>query len=139
MDAMLDRANRVWIVAGGLAGFGAVAMAAVGSHVLTGRLDARALHWVDQAVQMQGWHALALVACGAWGAVRGGWLPHVAGALFLLGTVLFCGALYLLASAGESLGPVAPAGGLCLMAGWLVLAVSGLVKPGLVKPGVLKP
>ena len=68
---------------------GAVGMAAVGSHVLTGKLDAQGLHWVDVAVQMQGWHALALVLCGAW-AVRGGPAAHVAGALFLLGTVLFC-------------------------------------------------
>ena len=117
--------HRVWIVAGGLAGLGTVGMAAVGSHVLAGKLDARGLHWVDLAVQMQGWHALALVLCGVW-AARGGPAAHVAGALFLLGTVLFCGALYVLALAGTSLGPTAPAGGLCLMAGWAALAVSGL-------------
>lgn len=117
--------HRLWIVTGGLAGFGTVGMAAVGSHVLSGRLDARGLHWIDVAVQMQGWHALALVACGIL-AGRAGPIVHVAGALFLLGTILFCGALYVLAIGGTSLGPVAPAGGLCLMAGWLALAAAGL-------------
>ena len=120
-----DHRGRIWIVTGSVLGFGAVGMAAVGSHVLGDRLDARALHFVDVAVQMEAWHALALVACGAW-AARGGWAAQAAGALFLLGTVLFCGALYVLGIAGESLGPVAPAGGLCLMAGWLALLVSGL-------------
>ena len=117
--------GRVWVVAGGVLGFGAVGMAAVGSHVLGDRLDARSLHFVDLAVQMEGWHALALLACGVW-AIRGGWAAQAAGALFLLGTLLFCGALYVLALTGVSLGPVAPSGGLCLMAGWLLLAVSGL-------------
>lgn len=117
--------HRVWIVAGGLAGFGAVGMAAAGSHILTGQLDPVSLHWVDIAVQIEGWHALALVLCGVW-AARGGVLAHVAGGLFLLGTVLFCGALYTLALAGTSLGPAAPTGGLCLMGGWLALALSGL-------------
>ena len=117
--------GRVWIVAGSVLGFGAVGMAAVGSHVLGDRLDARALRFVDVAVQMQAWHALALLACGVW-APRGGRPAQAAGALFLLGAVLFCGALYVLAIAGVSLGPTAPAGGLCLMAGWLALLASGL-------------
>lgn len=122
--------ERIWIVAGGLAGFGAVGMAAAGSHVLTGQLDSQALHWVDVAVQIQGWHALALVLCGVWAARiqnTARVLAQAAGAAFLLGTVLFCGALYLLALNRTSLGPAAPTGGLCLMAGWFLLALSGAV------------
>ena len=135
--------GRAWIVAAGVLGFGAVGMAAVGSHVLGDRLDARALHFVDLAVQMEAWHALALLGCGVWAAggdgSRGGWAAQGAGALFLLGTLLFCGALYVLALTGMSLGPTAPAGGLCLMAGWLLLAVSGLKRPGTKRRGLAQP
>ena len=54
------------------------------------------------ALQMQGWHALALLVCGLW-APRGGWLADAAGAAFVLGLVLFCGAVYTLAIGGVSL------------------------------------
>ncbi len=44
--------------------------------------------------------------------------------LIALGVVLFSGSLYLLALApARWLGPVTPLGGLCLLAGWLTLAV----------------
>ena len=59
---------------------------------------------VRSAVQMQGWHALALVLAGLW-APRGGLLAHLAGAAFALGMLLFCGAVYSLALRGVSPGP----------------------------------
>jgi uncharacterized membrane protein YgdD (TMEM256/DUF423 family) len=79
------------------------------------------------ALQMQGWHALALVAVGLWAGGRGGggW-TDAAGAAFAVGALLFCGAVYLRALAGVSLGMVAPVGGTLLMAGWLLFATSAL-------------
>ena len=116
--------QRIWIVVGSLAGLGGVAMAAVAAHGL-GALDPVALRRVDSGVQMQGWHALALLATGLW-VPKGGRLAHAAGIAFALGTVLFCGALYTLALTGASLGVLAPIGGWLLMAGWLLLAMSAL-------------
>lgn len=116
---------RVWIVLGALAGFLAVAAAAGAAHAASGRLDEAALRMVDRAVQMQGWHALALVGCGAWGA-RGGRLAHAAGACFVVGMLLFCGTVYALALGGPRLGPAAPAGGTLLMLGWALLGASAL-------------
>ena len=108
----------------GLFGAGAVGMAAAAAHALTGMSPAM-LHVVESGVQMQGWHALALLGCGLWAERRGG-LAHWAGAAFALGTIMFCAAVYSLAFAGVSLGPVAPAGGMLLIAGWLLLAASAL-------------
>lgn len=116
---------RLWIALGGLAGLLAVAAAAGAAHALPGRLDEAGLRAVDRAVQMQGWHALALVGVGAWGA-RGGRLAHLAGACFALGTVLFCGGVYASVLGGPRLGPVAPLGGTVLMLGWLLLGASAL-------------
>ncbi len=68
--------QRLWVGLGALLGFGGVAMAALGAHGL-GHLDPSAMRMVQSAVQMQGWHALALLGCGLW-APRGGWLADAA-------------------------------------------------------------
>jgi uncharacterized membrane protein YgdD (TMEM256/DUF423 family) len=116
--------QRIWIALGSLAGFGTVAMAALTAHGL-GRLDPASLHMVGSAVQMQGWHALALLAAALW-SPRGGLAAHAAALAFALGTVLFCGAVYEQGLTGTSLGPVAPTGGIILMLGWLLLGLSAL-------------
>ena len=121
--------HRVWVGIGGLLGLGAVAMAAAAAHALGG-LAPTALRMVESGVQMQGWHALALVACGVWAERRVGLsrlLAHGAGAAFTLGALLFCGAVYALGLGGVSLGVLAPTGGFLLMGGWLLLAASALV------------
>ena len=79
---------------------------------------------MESGVQIEGWHALALLATGLWAERRGG-LTHWAAAAFLLGTVLFCGAVYSLALAGISLGP-APTGGTILIAAWLLLTAAAI-------------
>ncbi len=119
--------QRLWIGLGALTGLGAVAMAALGAHGLN-HLEPQALRMVHSAVQIQGWHALALVGCGLW-APRGGWLGDLAGIAFALGTALFCGAVYSLALGGYALGSVAPVGGTLLMVGWLLLALSAVRAP----------
>jgi uncharacterized membrane protein YgdD (TMEM256/DUF423 family) len=126
---MVGRLDRLWIVLGALTGLTGVAMAALATHGLS-RLDPVALRMVESAVQVQGWHAPALVLAGVW-ACRGGALAQLAGAAFALGTLLFCTALfctavYLLALRGISLPLVAPTGGVLLMLGWASLGLSAL-------------
>ena len=116
--------ERVWIGLGGVLGALAVAMAAFAAHGLA-RYDPAAVQQVRSAVQMQGWHALALLAVGIW-ARRGGRLAQASGYAFAIGTVLFCGDIYALALGGMHLSGVAPAGGLLLIAGWLLLAASAV-------------
>lgn len=115
---------RLWIGLGGVFGATAVAMAAAAAHAMAG-LSAGALRAVESGVQIQGWHALALVACGIWAERRGG-LAHWAGAAFAVGTILFCAAVYAFGLAGLSLDAVAPTGGILLMLGWLLLGASAL-------------
>ncbi len=120
----METTYRAWIGAGALAALLAVAAAAGAAHLSAGIApnEERAL---AGAVQMHGWHALALVAAGLWGA-RGGRLTHLAGAAFLLGLLLFCGTIYLSALGGPRLVALAPAGGTAFMLGWLLLGVSAL-------------
>ena len=117
--------RRTWIALGSLAGLTAVAMAAVAAHGLGG-LDPAALAMVRSGIEMQGWHALALLACGLW-TPRGRKLADAAGAAFAAGILLFCGALYALALGEVRLGIMAPVGGTLLMAGWALLGLSAVI------------
>jgi uncharacterized membrane protein YgdD (TMEM256/DUF423 family) len=125
--------QRIWIALGSLAGLGAVMMSAVMAHGL-GSLDPEALRITASGVQMQGWHALALLAAALWSR-RGGRLAHVAALAFAVGTVLFCGAVYARGLTGISLGPAAPAGGIILMLGWLLLGLSAMRAPEFSRTG----
>lgn len=119
---------RPWIVLAGLSGLIAVGMGAYGAHGLAGDADSQAL--VERASQYQLFHSLALLAADrvAGDNRRGAVLPHLAALLFMVGMLLFCGSLYLKALSGQPLPVpmVTPAGGMTLMAAWLVLALAGL-------------
>lgn len=115
---------RIWLALGALAGATAVAAAAYAAHAAIDPARTRAL---ASAVQMQGWHALALVAVGLLGLQTGGsTILHAAGALFLLGLILFCGAVYSPLFGGPALGMTAPVGGTMLIAAWLALGLAAI-------------
>jgi uncharacterized membrane protein YgdD (TMEM256/DUF423 family) len=114
--------DRLWLGFGGLLGLTGVIMAALAAHALPGRFTPYALGLVHTAIEMQMWHALALLGCGILARVGAG--PKrvaIAGGAFGLGTVLFCGAVYSLALAGATAGSSTPAGGFLVMAGWISL------------------
>jgi uncharacterized membrane protein YgdD (TMEM256/DUF423 family) len=115
--------ERVFMVSGALSAFVAVAAGAFGAHALRARLGPELLAVFETAARYQMYHALALIAV-AWAISRWGTPPlRAAGWLFLTGTILFSGSLYLLALTGvRGLGAVTPFGGLCFLAGWLLLA-----------------
>ena len=117
---------RLWLLAGAANGLIAVAMGALAAHGLERQLDAVAQGWVRTASDYQMAHALALLAV-AWLAERGGRWANLSGALFLAGTLLFSGGLYVMALAGfSSLGPLVPLGGIAYLAGWAALFAAGL-------------
>jgi uncharacterized membrane protein YgdD (TMEM256/DUF423 family) len=101
--------DRLWLGLAGLFGLTGVIMAALAAHALPGRLTPTALGLVHTAIEMQMWHALALLACGILART------HPAR------RVLVAGACYSLALAGLELPAVAPTGGFLVMAGWLCL------------------
>ena len=119
---MLSATPRIWLSAGALAGCGTVALAAVGAH---GGLAPAALADLRSGVEIEGWHALALLFCALW-VQRGGWAAQLAAACFVLGTLMFCAGVYAVAFGGVHLGLVAPTGGVLLMLGWALLALSAL-------------
>ena len=116
--------DRVFGVVGAASAFLAVAAGAFGAHALRTRLAPDLLAAFETAARYQMYHALALLFA-AWAATRWPLGPvRAAGWLFVVGTVVFSGSLYLLALTGvRGFGAVTPLGGLALLAGWLALAV----------------
>jgi uncharacterized membrane protein YgdD (TMEM256/DUF423 family) len=114
---------RIWLAVGALSALVAVAMGAAGAHA-TG--DAQAALWLDKASRYQMYHALALLAVGILSTQRPSRMLHAAGIAFTVGTVLFSGSLYAMAFGGAAATLMTPAGGLCFMLGWLLLALSAL-------------
>ena len=117
--------ERLFFRLGALFALAAVAAGAFGAHALRDRLTPERLAVFETAARYEMYHALALVAV-AWAVTRWpGPLPVWAGWLFVAGTVLFSGSLYLLALTGTRWwGAVTPLGGVALLSGWLCLALS---------------
>lgn len=102
----------------------AVALGAFGAHALRRRLPAERLATFQTGVQYQVYHALGILA-GAYvnPSVGSLSLRETAVWLFVLGILLFSGSLYALSLTGiRRFGAVTPLGGLCFIAGWLLLA-----------------
>jgi len=121
---------KFFLSVGALAGLLAVAFGAFGAHALRGRLDDYARGIFETAVQYHFYHALALVLVGVILHSQSATQPastllKSSGWLFLLGTAVFSGSLYLLAITGTKwLGAVTPLGGLALVTGWGCLAAA---------------
>jgi uncharacterized membrane protein YgdD (TMEM256/DUF423 family) len=101
----------------------AVTLGAFGAHGLRGRLVPDMLSVFEIGVRYQMYHALALLGVAL---AHGRWPSTailISGWLFIAGTVVFSGSLYLLAVTGQRwLGAVTPLGGAAFIAGWLALA-----------------
>lgn len=116
---------RAVALAGAILSLSAVILAALGSHMI----DMKGLQGIWQTASiLHLFNAAALIGLAAllanlesrflqWGA----WL-------IVLGTVVFCGSIYLHVVSGYKLPSVAPAGGLLMMAGWFLVALALLRK-----------
>lgn len=114
--------ERLFFAAGAVSALLAVAAGAFGTHSLRRRLSADMLAVFEVGVRYQMYHALALLAV-AWASARWpGVLTSISGWLFVLGSLLFSGSLYVLSLSGKRwLGAITPLGGLAWLAGWLCL------------------
>ena len=119
--------TRTFFALGALSALLAVAAGAFGAHALRARLVPDMQTVFETGARYHMYHALALfVAAGAFTRWPGG--PVIAaGWLFVAGTVLFSGSLYLLALTGQRwLGAITPLGGVAFIAGWAALAWAAL-------------
>ena len=116
--------DRTFAALGAVSALAAVAAGAFGAHALRAHLAPDQLAAFETGARYQMYHALALLLV-AWAVTRWPAPPvRAAGWLFVAGTVLFSGSLYVLALTGaRAFGAVTPAGGVCFLAGWGSLAL----------------
>lgn len=119
--------DRLFFALGALSALLAVAAGAFGAHALRERLGPDQLGAFEVGARYHMYHALGLLAA-AWAVSRWPGSPATAaGWLFVAGTLVFSGSLYLLALTGQRwLGAVTPLGGLAFMLGWAALAWAAL-------------
>lgn len=126
--------DQILFLLGSISGGIGVALGAFGAHALKAHLTPDMLGTFETGVRYQMYHALALLAASlavtqspASTHPSSAGLARLAGWLFVAGTLLFSGSLYLLALTGRKwLGAITPFGGVAFLAGWLCLALSVL-------------
>ncbi|MEO6549732.1 MAG: DUF423 domain-containing protein [Ferruginibacter sp.] len=108
----------------------AVAAGAFGAHALKQVLSEKYLAVFETAVRYQFYHVFALVAIGILFKEFPNNYMLWSGRMFLSGILLFSGSLYLLTlmeANGQNnfkwLGAITPLGGVCLIAGWVLMAM----------------
>ena len=115
--------ERLFGLAGSLSALVAVGLGAFGAHILRARLSAEMLTVFETGARYHMYHALALLVtawvAGRWSSPQASW----AGWLFLAGTIIFSGSLYLLSVTGTRWwGAITPLGGVSFLLGWACLA-----------------
>jgi uncharacterized membrane protein YgdD (TMEM256/DUF423 family) len=114
---------KVLAVVAAISGFLAVAFGAFGAHALRAIVAPDMLSVWQTAVHYQMFHALALLFIVVLSRQKPNALLRLSGYLFVLGTVLFSGSLYLMVITGiKALGMITPIGGVLFLCGWLALA-----------------
>lgn len=121
-----------WIlIASGVLGFSAIALGAYGDHGLQGTIDEATMHSFETALRYQITHAIALLAIGIGlaAALPAQMLKQLfwAGTVMLIGTLVFSASIYASIFLNiKSITVLTPAGGMTLMASWLMLVWAGM-------------
>jgi len=123
--------QKTFLTIGAAAAGIAVILGAFGAHALKEKLAADQLQVFETGVRYQLYHAFALIIVGILAEKLNGSYLNYAGYLFILGIIFFSGSLYLLSTRALSgienikfIGPVTPLGGLCFIAGWVMVIMS---------------
>ena len=124
--------NRRIILTASLFGCIAVIFGAFGAHSLKNVLSADAMAIWAKGIEYQFYHTFALLFLSTFARFRTK-LVDFSFYCFSIGTLLFSGSLYLLATRDilhlsfvNIIGPVTPLGGLLLVAGWILLFLAAL-------------
>lgn len=103
----------------------ATALGAFGTHGLRNVLSPDRLEVFETAVKYQFYHSIGLLGAGLAVAARERRGVRLAARLIVVGIVLFAGSIYALTfGAPKAIGVVTPLGGLSLMAGWVLFALT---------------
>ncbi|VGO22865.1 DUF423 domain-containing protein [Pontiella sulfatireligans] len=118
---------KLFLSLGSISGALAVMIGAFGAHGLKEKLSTEMLAIYKTGVEYHFYHALALLAVGLVAMHFQSKLLTASGWAMTAGIVIFSGSLYALSISGvKVLGAITPIGGLCFIAGWVLLALATL-------------
>jgi uncharacterized membrane protein YgdD (TMEM256/DUF423 family) len=128
--------NKTFLITAALLGAVSVMLGAFGAHGLKSRMSPDTFEIFETAVKYQFYHVFALLAVAMISSfIPGSNLLHWSGRLFIAGIILFSGSLYLLSwfkmmgnDSMNWLGAITPFGGLCFIAGWILMAIAAFNK-----------
>lgn len=125
--------NKSYLIVAAVLGAISVMLGAFGAHGLKSRMNPDAFDIFETAVKYQFYHVFALLAVAVVYQYIPGSLLNWSGRCFIAGILFFSGSLYLLSyfkMIGNQqmnwLGAITPIGGLCFIAGWLLLAIAAM-------------
>jgi uncharacterized membrane protein YgdD (TMEM256/DUF423 family) len=124
--------HKTFIITAAFIGALTVALGAFAAHFLKAKLPAENLQVFETAVRYQFYHVVALLATGILYKEFSIKLLQWAGRFFIAGIILFSGSLYVVSIATPNtinwVGAITPLGGLCFIAGWVLMAVAVIRK-----------
>ena len=121
----MNASARAVALAGAILALSAVILAAMGSHLF----DMNGLQGIWQtASNIHLFNSAALLGLAALLAKLGSHSLKWGAWLIVLGTVVFCGSIYLHVITGRTVSGVTPSGGLLMMVGWLLVIFAFLRK-----------
>ncbi len=110
-----------WITIGGIFGFLGVAIGAFGAHTLKPLLNPETFETYKTGVQYHLVHAVVILAIGFYNNAK----FSLAAWFFTIGIILFSFSLYIYSLANiQAFGIITPFGGICFLAGWLLIIVN---------------
>ncbi len=125
--------SKTYLITAAVLGAISVILGAFGAHGLKSRMTTDAFDIFETAVKYQFYHVFVLLAVAIISQYIQGNFLNWSGRCFIAGIILFSGSLYLLSyfkMTGNQqmnwLGAVTPFGGLCFIAGWILLAIAAL-------------
>lgn len=121
----MNKASRYSAFSAMIVALTAVILAAMGSHLVD--MNGMQSTW-EIAMNMHLFSAAALVGLSALLAIFDSKLLRWGTWAILLGTIMFCGSIYLHVITGHMLRMVTPFGGMVMMLGWLLAALAFLRK-----------
>jgi len=121
----MNTVARVVAFTGAILSLSAVILAAMGSHLI----DMKGLQGIWQTASMLHlFNAAALMGLAALLANLESRSLQWGACFIVIGTVVFCGSIYLHVMTGRTISGVAPVGGSLMMAGWLLAVLAFLRK-----------
>ncbi len=116
---------KIWLIVGACLAALSVLIGAFGAHGLKSKISIHDLATFEIGVRYQMYHALAILLLGVISNYFPDSLISPVAYFMVIGVIIFSGSLYLLVLTDiKWFGAITPLGGICLIIGWILLAVN---------------